>query len=217
MKSSQGGPARSNESLCSAMYFRKGWEYMGAFRTAILLLAISVLWLSSAKAMLPTADDFAAPPAREPVDCDRILESVDARRPLVTQIPDADQLLKFLRSRRASDVRRCLQERRRRLRLEVQDVRPIDGTTPLGNVNLSTPFPGPPCDRPLPTKREFLMMLKQRPADAHQILKRCPVPIRSISPIRQLPVGNRQLPVDTRQRPVGTWGKDMRHGEINRW
>lgn len=191
---------------------------MGAFRTAIPLLLINAVWWSSALALLPTADDFPGRAVTESVDCDRILESVDARRPLVTQVPDADKLLEFLRQRRAADVRRCLRERRTRRRPDLKAVTPIIEPRPiqLGVVNLPRLRPGLECDRPLPTKREFLLMLKERPGDAHQILERCRVPVRSISPIRQLPVNNRQLPVDTRQRPVGTWGTGTRSLGNNR-
>ena len=66
---------------------------------------------------------------------------------------------------------------------------------------------GQNCDRAIPTRREFLNMLKSNPADARHILQRCQINVRTISPVRQLPVGNRQLPEDTRQRAVGTWGR----------
>ncbi|MBI5249040.1 MAG: hypothetical protein HY912_06055 [Desulfomonile tiedjei] len=66
-------------------------------------------------------------------------------------------------------------------------------------------LPESQCFRSIPTRDEFLRMVRKHPADANQILRRCNIDVRSISPIPQLPVGLRQLPEDTRQRPVGTW------------
>ncbi len=63
------------------------------------------------------------------------------------------------------------------------------------------------CDRPTPTKTEFQRLLKTDPLAARQIMERCKINVRSISPLRQLPSGSRQLPVDTRQRTTGTWGR----------
>jgi hypothetical protein len=66
-------------------------------------------------------------------------------------------------------------------------------------------LPRPQCFRAIPTRDEFLNMVRENSADASQLIQRCRLDLRSISPLPQLPVGNRQLPVDTRQRAVGTW------------
>lgn len=63
------------------------------------------------------------------------------------------------------------------------------------------------CDRAIPTRQEFLNMLRRDPAQANQILRSCNLNLENVSPLPQLPVGKRQLPEDTRQRPVGTWGR----------
>jgi len=70
---------------------------------------------------------------------------------------------------------------------------------------------GPQCFRSVPTREEFLDMVKNNPADANQILQQCNVDLRDISPLPQLPSGTRQLPEDTRQRPVQSWGGDYSH------
>lgn len=180
---------------------------MGAIRSALLLVLSVVLSAAPVMPMLPTADDFPRDISPDHIDCDKILNGIDASRPFVTQVPDADKLLEFLKKRRAGDIRRCLRERRERRRLPLKPVRKAFGLpkAPLGDPSFLERRSRSRFDRPTPTKKEFLLMLKTRPADARQILRRSNVPVKRISPIRQLPVGNRQLPVDTRQRPVGTW------------
>ena len=59
--------------------------------------------------------------------------------------------------------------------------------------------------RSIPSKSEFVRMLKTHPADARQLMEKYKIDVSSISPIRQLPSGARQLPEDTRRRPAGTW------------
>jgi hypothetical protein len=66
-------------------------------------------------------------------------------------------------------------------------------------------LPREQCFRAIPTRDEFLRMVRKNPADANQLLQRCNLDLRGISPLPQLPVGRRQLPVDTRQRPVASW------------
>jgi hypothetical protein len=66
-------------------------------------------------------------------------------------------------------------------------------------------LPREQCFRSIPTRNEFLRMVRKNPADANQLRRRCNLDLRGISPLPQLPVGNRQLPVDKRLRPVGTW------------
>jgi hypothetical protein len=180
---------------------------MGVIRLASLLAFSVVLSAAPAMSMLPTAEDFPRDVSTDPSDCDRILGRIDLNRPLVTQVPDADKLLEFLRNRRAGDIRRCLRERREGRRWPRKAITESLRLpkTPRGDPDLPELGARTRFDRPTPTKREFLLMLKTRPADAHQMLRRSNVPVGRISPIRQLPVGNRQLPVDTRQRAVGTW------------
>ncbi len=63
----------------------------------------------------------------------------------------------------------------------------------------------PQCSRSIPTRSEFLRMVKKHPADANQIAQTCNPDLSSICPLRQLATGTRRLPEDTRQRSVGTW------------
>lgn len=118
------------------------------------------------------------------------------RYPIV--IPPASQLRSLLRAQRAQ------RSAAGKLQEPTQAVEQEKVLPPLGLLPF---FSQPRCDRSIPTRREFLRMLKRNPADANQILRMCDIDVRSISPIRQLPVGSRQLPEDKRQRPVGTWGR----------
>jgi len=174
-------------------------------RSGLILVFLAALFATPAVPMLPTADDVPDGIPVERDDCAEILEKVDADLPLIIQIPDSDELREFIRKHGVVNIRRCLRKARGP-KSPVQESK----TSPrpkvrVGDIDRLYLRPGLHCGRPLPTKQEFLRMLKDRPADAFQILHRCNVPIISISPIRQLPVGRRQLPVDTRQRPVGTW------------
>ncbi len=174
-------------------------------RFGLILVFLTVFSVTPAVPMLPTADDFPNGPSAEADECAELLKKVDTTRPIIVQIPESDELLQYLRKHRIGDIRRCLR-RIRWARIPRQDVTaPVRPEVRLGDIDRLYVNPGPRCGRPIPTKRELLRMLKDKPADAHQILRRCNVPIRSISPIRQLPVGVRQLPVDTRQRSVDTW------------
>lgn len=118
------------------------------------------------------------------------------RYPMV--IPPASQLRSLLRSQRAQ------RSAAGKLEEPTQAAEQEKVIPPLG---LLPALSQPRCDRSIPTRRELLRMLKRNPADANQILRMCDIDVRSISPIRQLPVGSRQLPEDKRQRPVGTWGR----------
>ncbi len=118
------------------------------------------------------------------------------RYPIV--IPPASQLRSLLRAQKAQRSAAGKREEPTEA-AEQEKVIPPLGLLPV----LSQPR----CDRSIPTRRELLKMLKRNPADANQILRMCDMDVRSISPIRQLPVGSRQLPEDKRQRPVGTWGR----------
>lgn len=113
------------------------------------------------------------------------------------KIPPASQVRALLRQQETSeDASERAEERQVKARGPVQ-IRFVSPIHPAGQS----------CDRAIPTRQEFLSILKNRPADANQIVRRCPVNLRNISPLRQLPVATRQLPEDTRQRPVGTWGR----------
>ena len=72
-----------------------------------------------------------------------------------------------------------------------------------GNID----FGSPTCNRAIPSRQEFLNMLRRDPGQANQILRSCNLNLGNLSPLPQLPTQQRQLPEDTRQRPVGTWGR----------
>jgi hypothetical protein len=112
-------------------------------------------------------------------------------------IPKASELVDFLRKQRVQDV-----GGRYRQQMSGPKVVPaVARRKPIVYRSLRR------CDRPTPTKTEFQRLLKTDPVAARQILERCKINVRSISPLRQLPAGTRQLPVDTRQRATGTWGR----------
>lgn len=112
------------------------------------------------------------------------------------EVPPASEVLPRLR--KLTDSRPQVREKRTETRSpRVRILRQLAGKGTL---------PAPQCFRAAPTRDEFLNMVRDNPADANQILQRCNIDVRSISPLPQLPGGSRQLPEDTRQRPVGTWG-----------
>jgi hypothetical protein len=118
------------------------------------------------------------------------------RYPIV--IPPASKLRSLLRKQR------LLKSSSAKQASHAAPVVPPVMLLPLGStINLGADE----CNRAIPTRQEFLDMLRSNPADANQIMRSCAINPRSISPLRQLPVGRRQLPEDTRQRPVGTWGR----------
>lgn len=178
---------------------------MWMLRFGLLLVLLVVLSAVPAAPMMPTADDFPDDSSAEADACAELLAKIDASRPITVQISESDELQQFLRKHGIGDVRRCLRKIRGAEIPKQGVAAPAKPEVRLGDIDRPYVAPGSRCDRPIPSKQEFLRMLKERPADAGQILRRCNVPIKSISPIRQLPVGMRQLPVDTRQRPVDTW------------
>ena len=112
-------------------------------------------------------------------------------------IPKASELLDFRRKQRVQDVRG-------RYRQQISGPRVVPAVARRKPIMYRSPRR---CNRPTPTKTEFQRLLKTDPVAARQILERCKINVRSISPLRQLPSGTRQLPVDTRQRATGTWGR----------
>lgn len=118
------------------------------------------------------------------------------RYPIV--IPPASEIRFLLRKQRARKSSGARQENQAKPVVPSVMLPPLGSTVRLG---------GDRCNRAIPTRQEFLNMLRANPADANQIMQRCAINLRSISPLPQLPVGRRQLPEDTRQRPVGTWGR----------
>ncbi|MDQ7785727.1 MAG: hypothetical protein RDU20_22795 [Desulfomonilaceae bacterium] len=176
-------------------------------RLVFALIPIFVLALCStpAPAMPATAEDFPDGNATDADECAELLEKIDVNRPLIIQIPESDELLQYLRENSVGDIRRCLRTLRGPTPVKPTDAAATKPEIRPGDIDRLFPGPGVHCGRPIPGRQEFLRMLKDRPSDAHQILRQCNIPVRSISPIRQLPVGRRQLPIDTRQRPVGTW------------
>lgn len=114
------------------------------------------------------------------------------------EVPPASEVLPRLR--KLTDSRPAVRAKRTETKSpQVRILRQLAGRGAL---------PAPKCFRAVPTRDEFLNMVRDNPADANQILQRCNIDLRSISPLPQLPVGSRQLPEDTRQRPVGTWGNN---------
>lgn len=113
------------------------------------------------------------------------------------QVPPASEVLPLLR--KMSHARPSPEKKAEEETPQVRLLRELTKTG--GFVGLSQPQ----CFRSIPTRDEFLHMVRKHPADANQILQRCNLDVSGISPLRQLPSGVRQLPEDTRQRPVGTW------------
>ena len=110
----------------------------------------------------------------------------------------------------ASEIRFLLRKQRALRGSEVRQESQASPTVPyvvLPPLGRAVGLGGNRCNRAIPTRREFLNMLRANPSDANQIMQRCAINLRNISPLPQLPVGRRQLPEDTRQRPVGTWGR----------
>jgi len=165
----------------------------------ILLLAV----LTASFPVVWAAEDNSAPtnysPSSGETDSDilSILPESGFRRKLPVVIPPAEEVLERLRTLR--------QERGSRPEAKAEP----EKTPPQQILDLRIPadLRPPGCGRAIPTKQEFLNMLRTNPADANQILRKCNIDVRSISPLPQLPVSNRQLPEDRRQRPVGTWGR----------
>ncbi len=116
------------------------------------------------------------------------------------EAPPASEVLPRLR--KMTDSRSPVQEKKTTESPQVKMLRRLTGQGAY--VALAEPQ----CFRAIPTRDEFLNMVKNNPADANQILQRCNVDLTGSSPLPQLPVGSRQLPEDTRQRPVQTWGNN---------
>lgn len=149
--------------------------------------AICLAWPVSA----PCGEDVIAPPRTSTAVAEESSGPGEDKYPLV--VPPAGNLLHMLRRNAAYKPGD---------RYRTQTDRQEHGYRMPG---ITTHDPCPSCDRPIPTRSEFRTDLKERPADAAQILRRCDVPVRSLSPIRQLPTATRQLKVDTRQRAADTW------------
>ena len=116
------------------------------------------------------------------------------------EAPPASEVLPRLR--KMTDSRPRVQEKKIEESPQVKMLRQLTGRGAF--VALAEPQ----CFRAIPTRDEFLDMVRNNPADANQILQRCNVDLTGASPLPQLPVGFRQLPEDTRQRPVQTWGNN---------
>jgi hypothetical protein len=131
---------------------------------------------------------------REPVATPR--DQTPALKKYPLEVPPASEVLPRLR--KLTDSRPPVLEKSTETRSQrVRILRQLPGRGALSE---------PQCFRAAPARQEFLDMVRDNPADANQILQKCNIDLRSISPLPQLPVGSRQLPEDTRQRPVGTWG-----------
>lgn len=164
---------------------------MGPIRTVSAVILVLVFFC----AMECRASDVTVQ-TRVPPQVSSDISALGLKYPL--QIPPAEDLLSRLRSLRKFSVRTD----RRRPNAESPEVSVIRQV--IGQRALIAPGE-PKCFRSIPTRDEFLDMVRNNPADANQILQRCNIDVRGISPLPQLPVGTRQLPEDTRQRPVGTW------------
>lgn len=164
--------------------------------TAGLLIAaigLALLFVTTVQGLPVTDEDLVGGARGVPSNAGETVRNRASRYPIV--IPTTAELRKMLRNRKP--VRRKATPERR----VIMPARAV----PLGNLSRSDLVGPPRCNRAVPTRAEFLRMLRERPADARQIMERCKIDVSTLSPIRQLPVGGRQLPVDTRQRPVGTW------------
>lgn len=159
----------------------------------ILTIVVALFPVAPALGLSPSNEDFVEGPRSGPGILPVARPGNASKYPIV--IPTTAELRKILKNRKPlqRDVSRDEPKKR--------GVRGI----PLGDLSAVQALGQPRCNRAIPTRSEFLQMLRDRPADARQIMERCKIDVSSISPIRQLPVQVRQLPEDTRQRPVGTW------------
>lgn len=158
-------------------------------------MACAALLIANAEARATTDEDLIAGNRAVPRSIVYAAQSPTGKYPIV--IPTPAELRKMLKARKPVPGKAVKKPEGSGLPKDI----------PVGDLSRIRPFGHERCDRGIPTRGEFLRMLKSRPADARQIMERCNVDVSSISPIRQLPVQVRQLPQDTRQRPVGTLGR----------
>ncbi len=159
----------------------------------ILTISVGLFLVASAPGFAESDEDFIEGPRRGPGILPVTRLGKTSKYPIV--IPSTAELREILKNRKPVQRDAARDNRKNGV---------VKGT-PLGDLSAVQAVGRKRCNRAIPTRAEFLRMLRDRPADARQIMERCKIDVSSISPIRQLPVQVRQLPEDTRQRPVGTW------------
>jgi len=176
-------------------------------RHAFALVAAAAVFIGASAPGFSGEEHAAAQNGEETDVCEELVRNARPDLPITLQITQSPELQSLLERHPLAELLRCLRKRKLSSGKPVPKSTPTDARPTARSVDTrSIILPRPPCDRAIPTRSEFLQMLKDSPADAYQILKNCNPDVSSLSPLRQLPEGVRQLPEDTRQRPVGTWG-----------
>jgi hypothetical protein len=160
-----------------------------------IILALAVVMVFAISGRADSISDQPLEQASVAKGADRI--SPERKYPI--EAPPASEVLPRLR--KLTESRPPVQEKKNEETPQVKMLRLLTGQ---GGANVGVSEPQ--CFRSVPTQGEFLDMVRNSPADANQIMQKCYVETRNMSPLPQLPVGTRQLPEDTRQRPVQSFG-----------